>query len=217
MSLLTLDSELGQKIQRSKLIAVLVIDRVEDAVPVAEALLRGGVDIMELTLRTPAAIDALKEIRSRVPDMTAGIGTILEKSQVDKVVAAGAAFGVSPAVNTEILAYAKEQGLPFGPGVMTPTDIDQSVAQGCRLLKYFPAESSGGLNHLKNISAPYAHLGLKFIPLGGINVDNMRDYLHSNLIAAIGGSWLAPRDLIANQDWNRIEMNASEARALLQD
>ena len=217
MSLFTLDSDLGKKIQRSRLIAVLVIDRVEDAVPVAEALLRGGVDIMELTLRTPVAIDALKEIRSKLPEMTAGIGTILEKPQVDQVIEADAAFGVSPAVNTEVMEYAREKGLPFGPGIMTPTDIDQSVACGCRLLKFFPAESSGGLKHLKNISAPYAHLGLKFIPLGGINVDNMRDYLHSNLIAAIGGSWLAPRGLIKNQDWHRVEMNASEARAMIED
>jgi len=216
MSLFTLDSELGQRIQRSKLIAVLVIDRAEDAVPLAKALLAGGVDMMELTLRTDAAIPALREIRERVPEMLAGIGTILTREQVDEVVEAGASFGVAPAVNPGIIEYATERGLPFGPGVMTPTDIDQSVALGCRLLKFFPAGSSGGLAHLKNIAAPYAHLGLKFVPLGGINLSNMRDYLDSDLIAAIGGSWLAPRDVIAAQDWAQIEANAREAKALLQ-
>lgn len=215
MSLFTLDSEPGLRIQESKLIAVLVIDRVEDAVPVARALLAGGVDVMELTLRTGAALPALREIRAQVPEMLAGIGTILTTEQVDEVVDSGAAFGVAPAVNPEIIRYATGRGLPFGPGIMTPTDIDRSVALGCRLLKFFPAESSGGLAHLKNIAAPFAHLGLKFVPLGGINLSNMLDYLGSGLIAAIGGSWLAPRDIIAAQDWSRIESNAREARELV--
>ena len=185
--------------------------------PVAEALLAGGVEIMELTLRTPAAIGALEKIRTRVPEMTAGIGTILTKTQVDQVLAADGAFGVSPAVNSEILDYARKRGLPFGPGIMTPSDIDAAVLKhGCHLLKYFPAESSGGLKHLKNIAAPYAHLDLKFIPLGGINVDNMTDYLASDLIGAVGGSWLAPRNLIAEGDWAGIEKNAKEARAKIQ-
>ncbi|MCL4109443.1 UNVERIFIED_CONTAM: hypothetical protein GTU68_043671 [Idotea baltica] len=170
--------------------------------------------MMELTLRTPAALGALRAIRESVPEMTAGIGTILTKPQVDEVIDADAAFGVSPAVNPVILDYAKERGLPFGPGVMTPTDIDQSVVNhDCHFLKFFPAESSGGLAHLKNITAPYAHLRLKFIPLGGINLDNMNDYLGSDLIGAVGGSWLAPRDVIANGDWKKIEANAREARA----
>ena len=214
MSLFTLESDLGQHLQRSQLIAVLVIDRAEDAVPLANALLAGGVDMMELTLRTEAALPALREIREHVPEMLAGIGTILTRDQVDEVVDAGASFGVAPAVNPDLIAYATERGLPFGPGIMTPTDIDQSVALGCRLLKFFPAGSSGGLAHLKNIAAPYAHLGLKFVPLGGINPGNMNDYLDSDLIAAIGGSWLAPRDVIAAQDWAQIEANAREARQL---
>lgn len=211
-----LESPLGKHILDRKLIAVLVIDRVEDAVPVAESLLAGGVDIMELTLRTEAAIDALVAIRQNVPDMTAGVGTILTRKQADLAHAAGAAFGVAPAVNREVTQHAMDLGLPFAPGVMTPTDIDQSVVElGCRLLKFFPAESSGGLAHLKNIAAPYQHLGLKFIPLGGIKTDNMLDYLSSDLIAAVGGSWLAPREVIAAGDWKAIEKNAREARERL--
>lgn len=207
-----LESELGQRLLSRKLIAVLVIDRAEDAVPLARALLAGGVDLMELTLRTDAALEALREIRREVPEMVAGVGTILTKKQADEAWAAGAAFGVAPAMNREVAQHAMDLGLPFGPGVMTPTDIDQGVALGCRLLKFFPAESSGGLPHLRNIAAPYAHLGVKFIPLGGINLDNLADYLVSDLIGAVGGSWLAPRKLIADRNWAQIQANAREAR-----
>lgn len=207
-----LESPLGHHLQDRKLIAVLVIDRAEDAVPVAESLLAGGVDIMELTLRTEAAIDALVAIRRAVPEMTAGVGTILTKKQAELARSAGAAFGVAPSVNREVARHAMDLGLPFAPGIMTPTDIDQSIELGCHLLKFFPAESSGGLPHLKNIAAPYLHLGLKFIPLGGIGPDNLLDYLSSSLIAAVGGSWLAPREVIATGDWKKIESNAREAR-----
>lgn len=209
-----LNSELGKKIAASKIIAVLVIDQVEDAVPTAQALLRGGVDMMELTLRTPAALDGLRAVCAEVPEMAAGIGTILNREQVDDVVSAGATFGVAPGVNVEVIQYAQDKGLPFGPGVMTPTDIDQSVALGCEVLKFFPAGSSGGLAHLKNIAAPYQHLGLQFIPLGGIKASNMMEYIDSPLVTAIGGSWIAPRDLIAEKNWDQIEVNAREAREL---
>jgi 2-dehydro-3-deoxyphosphogluconate aldolase/(4S)-4-hydroxy-2-oxoglutarate aldolase len=209
-----LDSELGKKIATSKIIAVLVIDEVADAVPTAQALLRGGVDMMELTLRTPAALEGLRAVCAEVPEMAAGIGTILNKGQVDEVIAAGAAFGVAPGVNAEVIQYAQNKGLPFGPGIMTPTDIDQSVALGCEVLKFFPAGSSGGLAHLKNIAAPYQHMGLQFIPLGGIKASNMMEYIDSPLVTAIGGSWIAPRDLIAEKNWDQIEANAREAREL---
>lgn len=211
---MTPESELGQRIAQAKVIAVLVIDNEYDAVPLAKALLDGGVEVMELTLRTSAAIGALKEVRACVPEMIAGIGTILTTEQVDQVVDAGANFGVSPGVNTKVIEHAQSRQLPFGPGIMTPTDIDQSIACGCRLLKYFPASTSGGLKHLKNIAAPFAHLGLGFIPLGGINAENMREYLDSPLITAIGGSWLAPRDLIAAGDWKEITRRAAEAKEI---
>ena len=133
---------------------------------------------------------------------------------MDDVLEAGAAFGVAPGVNVEVIRYARDKGLAFGPGVMTPTDIDQSVALGCEVLKFFPAGSSGGLAHLKNIAAPYQHLGLQFIPLGGIKASNMMEYIDSPLVTAIGGSWIAPRELIAAKDWGQIEANAREAREL---
>jgi 2-dehydro-3-deoxyphosphogluconate aldolase/(4S)-4-hydroxy-2-oxoglutarate aldolase len=205
-------ADLHQQIKRSAVVAVLVIDDASNAVPLARALLRGGIDSMELTLRTDAALDSLRAIRDEVPEMLAGIGTILTTEQVDEVVAAGAAFGVAPGLNRRVVEHAQEKGLPFGPGIATPSDIEQGIELGCRTLKYFPAETSGGLPHLKNMAAPYQHLGLDFIPLGGLNANNMSEYLASPLISAIGGSWIAKRDVIAAQDWDTIEANAREAR-----
>ncbi|MDE0569814.1 MAG: bifunctional 4-hydroxy-2-oxoglutarate aldolase/2-dehydro-3-deoxy-phosphogluconate aldolase [Verrucomicrobiales bacterium] len=192
-------------------VAVLMIDRVDDAVPVAEALLHGGVDAMELTLRTDAALPALKSIAESVPEMLTGIGTILKPDQIVQAKDSGAAFGVSPGTNVDVIEAAQEAGLPFAPGIMTPSDIERALPFGCEILKFFPAGSSGGIKHLKNIAAPYAHLGLKYVPLGGINQENMTDYLKEDIIAAVGGSWIAPRDLIASGQWDQITSNASSA------
>lgn len=205
------DPALAQKIESTGIVAVLVIDRAEDAVPLARALLAGGVDVMELTLRTPAALDALKAIRAAVPEMVAGVGTILTTEQVKQVVEADAAFGVAPGLNPRVLNAAREAGLSFAPGILTPSDIELAVEQGCKLLKYFPAESSGGLAYLKAMSAPYAHLGLRFVPLGGLNAKNMAGYLADASVGALGGSWLAPRDLIKAQAWDQITALSAEA------
>lgn len=208
------DSPLFDRIKKSRVIAVLVVDQASDAVQAAKALLSGGIDAMELTLRTPAALDALRAVRAEVPEMLAGVGTILTTDQADDALAAGAEFGVSPGINPDVVRHCIDIGLPFGPGVMTPTDIDQSVALGCRLLKFFPATSSGGQAHLKNIAAPYAHLGLGFVPLGGVSADNLGDWLANPLVTAVGGSWLAPRDLIAAGNWAEIEQRARTANQI---
>jgi 2-dehydro-3-deoxyphosphogluconate aldolase/(4S)-4-hydroxy-2-oxoglutarate aldolase len=205
------DPTLAQRMETCGIVAVLVIDRAEDAVPLAKALLAGGVDVMELTLRTPAALDALKAIRADVPEMLAGVGTILTTDQVKQVVEAGAAFGVAPGVNPRILSAAREAGLSFAPGIVTPSDIEASLEHGCKILKFFPAEPSGGLAFLKAMAAPYAHLGLKFVPLGGLNAKNMASYLADPQVAALGGSWLAPRDLIKAGEWEKISALAAEA------
>lgn len=214
MNSLVPDDGPGGLLSKEKLLAVLVIDRVEDAIPVAEALLAGGVRAMELTLRTPAALDAAKKITRTLPEMAVGIGTVLTESQVDEAKEAGAAFAVSPGVNPSVLQHAKSIELPFGPGIMTPTDIDISIREGARLLKFFPATSSGGLPHLANIAAPFTHLGIGFVPLGGIGPGNLLEWLSSDLVRAVGGSWLAPRGVIAEQDWKTIEENAREARKI---
>jgi len=206
--------DLHCKIKASKVVAVLIIDNTEHAVPIAQALIRGGIRVMELTLRTPAALPALKAIKQEVPEMLAGIGTILTTEQVDQVIESGAAFGVAPGMNPKIVKYAQERKLPFGPGIMSPSDIEAAIELGCRTIKYFPAETSGGIKHLTGIAAPYKHLGLDFIPLGGLNANNMADYLRSPLISAIGGSWIAKQDVINAEDWNTVEANAREAREI---
>jgi 2-dehydro-3-deoxyphosphogluconate aldolase / (4S)-4-hydroxy-2-oxoglutarate aldolase len=202
---------LAERVEKCGIVAVLVVDHAKDAVPLAKALLAGGVDVMELTLRTPAAIDALKAVKAEVPEMVAGVGTILTPEQVREVTAVGADFGVAPGLNPRVLAAAREVGLSFAPGVLTPSEIELAVEQGCRVLKFFPAEPSGGLSYLKSIVAPYAHLGLKFVPLGGLNAKNMATYLAEPTITALGGSWLAPRDLIVAGKWDEITRLAAEA------
>jgi len=156
--------ELMKKIDDSGVIAVLVVDEVKHAVPLASALLAGGVDTIELTLRTPAALDAAKVIKDEVPEITLGFGTVLTVDQVKAVVDVGADFAVSPGCNPKIIAEANKQGLSFAPGIMTPTDIEIAIQEGCRILKFFPAATSGGIKHLESMAAPYNYLGLKFIP-----------------------------------------------------
>ena len=209
------DPELSARIESFGVIAVLVVDRADDAIPLAQALLDGGVGVMELTMRTPAALDALKKIRTALPEMIAGVGTILTPDQLKAAKDAGAAFGVAPGMNPRVLAAAAAEGLSFAPGITTPSDIEAALEFGCRLLKFFPCEASGGLSYLKNISAPYAHLGLKYVPLGGINEKNMATYLGEPIIGALGGSWLAPRELIQSGDWKAIADKASAASQII--
>jgi len=208
-------SELIKKIDDAGIIAVLIIDDVKHAVPVARALLAGGVDAIELTLRTPAAIESAKAIKKEVPEMCLGFGTVLTLDQVKAVIDVGADFAVSPGCNSKIIREAQKQGLSFAPGIMTPTDIEIAIQEGCRILKFFPAETSGGLKHLESMSAPYNYLGLKFIPLGGCNFNNANSYLESDLITAIGGTWVAKRPLIQLEDWDSITRNATEIRTLI--
>ena len=206
--------DLSERICQAGVIAVLAVDRVEDAEPLAEALLAGGISAMELTLRTPVAMEALKAVSCRVPQMLAGVGTILTPDQLRRARDAGATFGVSPGVNPGVLRAAINERFPFAPGVMTPTDIEVALEHGCDLLKFFPAEPSGGLSFLHAMAAPYAFRNLRFIPLGGLNTDNIRSYISDPLISAVGGSWLAPRDVVAAGNWKRITRLASEARKI---
>ena len=209
------DSSLLQRIEKCGIIAVLTVNRVEDAVPLARAVLAGGVEVMELTLRTPVAMDALRAIKSAVPEMIAGVGTILTPEQVKEAADAGAAFGVSPGLNPRVVKAARAAGLSFGPGVLTPSEVELAVELGCKLLKFFPAEPSGGLTYLKAMVSPFAHLGLKFIPLGGIDAKNMASFLSDPNIAALGGSWLAPRNLIKARAWEKIADLAAEAAGII--
>jgi 2-dehydro-3-deoxyphosphogluconate aldolase/(4S)-4-hydroxy-2-oxoglutarate aldolase len=207
--------EISEHLYNSGVIAVLMIDDVADAVPLAQALLAGGVDGIELTLRTDVAMQALRSIRAELPEMMVGVGTILSPQQVREVKEAGASFGVSPGMNPRVVSEAVRLGLPFAPGVCSPTDIELALEQGCRLMKFFPSEPSGGLPYLRTIAAPFAHLGVKYIPLGGVNAENAERYLREPSVQALGGSWLAPRELIAKKNWEAITANAREASAIV--
>lgn len=188
--------------------AVLILDDVEAAPPLAQALLAGGIEAMELTLRTPAALEALRRIRAEVPAMLVGAGTLLTPAQVQDAQSAGAAFGVAPGCNPRVIAAARDLGLPFAPGVCTPTDIELALESDCTLLKFFPAQPSGGLPYLRAIAAPFAHVGVQFLPLGGIGPDQAETWLREPAVTALGGSWLAPRDLIQKRDWATITATA---------
>jgi 2-dehydro-3-deoxyphosphogluconate aldolase / (4S)-4-hydroxy-2-oxoglutarate aldolase len=210
-----LPAEIHDRIRRAGVIAVLVVDRVEDAIPLATALLDGGVDVMELTLRTPAAIDALHLIRRETPTMMAGVGTILSVEQMQRAADAGAQFGVAPGTSHRVIRAAQSAGLPFMPGVATPSDVEQALECGCRVLKFFPAEPAGGLAYLKAMAAPYAHLNVEYVPLGGLTAANARSYLEYPQVLAIGGSWIAKRQQIESHNWTAITKNAKEARTLV--
>lgn len=205
------DPALAQKISNASNIAVVILDDADKAVTLATTLLEGGITVMELTLRTPAALQALARIAKTVPEMIVGAGTVLTYEQLIQARDAGAAFGVAPGFNPQIVTAAKQAGFSFAPGVMTPSEIEGAVACGCRLLKFFPASVIGGLKAIQTLVAPYNHLGLKYIPLGGLNPETTRDYLASPLIAACGGSWIAPAKSINAGDWETIRANAQHA------
>ena len=208
------ENDIFSRLQSACIVAVLVIDRAEDAAPVAEALLAGGVSAMELTLRTPAALDALREVKKAVPLMLAGVGTVLTPDQVRQAQDAGADFAVAPGMNARVVETSLKAGLPFAPGICTPSDIERALEFERKVLKFFPAGPSGGLDYLRVIAAPYAHLGLRYLPLGGISTANLADYLREPVVGGIGGSWLAPRDVIKARDWTRITAAAQEAIAI---
>ncbi len=194
-----------------KIIAVVVIDDSKDAIPLAQALLDGGISAIELTLRTPSAIESFRLIRERFPEMIAGLGTVISTEQVKQAVEVGAAFAVAPGLNPKVVLAAQHAGLPFTPGVVTPSDIEKAIDLGCRLLKFFPAESSGGVAYLNSMAGPYDHLGLEYIPLGGLDENNFVRYLELKNVPAVGGSWIAPRGLIQSADWSTITANARRA------
>jgi 2-dehydro-3-deoxyphosphogluconate aldolase/(4S)-4-hydroxy-2-oxoglutarate aldolase len=200
-----------EKIRQQKIIAVVVIDDAEDAVPLARALYEGGISAIELTLRTPSAFDSLHLILQHCPETMAGAGTVISTSQVAKAVEIGAAFAVAPGLNPDVVRAAKQARLPFAPGIATPTDIEAAYSLDCKLLKFFPAEPSGGIAYLNAIAGPYAHLGMEYIPLGGLDEKNFTRYLALKNVPAVGGSWIAPRDLIQKKDWATITANAQRA------
>ena len=199
------------RILKKRVVPVVVLDDLAAATPLVEALLRAGQDVMEITFRTAAAPLAVKEIRRVFPQVLIGAGTLLTPEQVEQAVAAGALFGVSPGLNEKVIEKARALKLPMIPGVMTPSEVEKAMALGCKLLKFFPAELAGGVKMLQAFWGPYAHTGVRFVPLGGVNPANMGQYLALPAVAAIGGSWMVDKKLIAAKEWGKIEALSREA------
>ena len=206
-------AQVRSRLRSAGVVAVLVVDDPDKAVPLARALVGAGVDIMELAMRTPASMEALGRIVAQVPEMLAGVGTVLRPAQVTEAQDRGAAFLVTPGTNRAVIEAALAKGMPIAPGIAIPSDIETALEYGCRLVKFFPAEPQGGLPYLKAINAPYAHLGVEYIPLGGVSEANCRTYLAEKPVIAVGGSWIAPRERIAASDWKTIGETAARAAA----
>jgi 2-dehydro-3-deoxyphosphogluconate aldolase/(4S)-4-hydroxy-2-oxoglutarate aldolase len=193
-------------------IPVLKIADPDHAVPLARALARGGLPMIEITLRTAGALEAIRRVAAEVQEATVGAGTILDARQFDEAAKAGAKFIVSPGITRELLAAAVDSPVPLLPGAITPGEIMAAREAGLRFLKFFPAEQAGGAAFLKALASPIADV--KFCPTGGISVRNAADYLRLPNVVCVGGSWIAPDDLVQAGRWDTIEMLAREARAL---
>ncbi|RFC45781.1 MAG: 2-dehydro-3-deoxyphosphogluconate aldolase / (4S)-4-hydroxy-2-oxoglutarate aldolase [Verrucomicrobia bacterium] len=199
---------------RHRVVPVAVVDDAADAVPLARALARGGLPVLELTLRTPGALGGIANIRRECPEILVGAGTILTPVQVGEVIQAGAQFGLSPGINPAVVKAALEQGLFFIPGVMTPSDVEAALQLECRLLKFFPAVPAGGTAMLQALNSPFGHTGVEFVPLGGVSAQNMQDYLRLGCVPAVGGSWICERTLVREKRWGEITALAAEAVGL---
>jgi 2-dehydro-3-deoxyphosphogluconate aldolase/(4S)-4-hydroxy-2-oxoglutarate aldolase len=200
---------------KQRLVCVAVIDRADDAVPLTEALLAGGLNCIEVTFRTASAAESIARIRQTLPDAVIGAGTLLTAEQVKRAADAGAHFGVSPGLSEKVSQAAHENQLPLFPGVITPTEVMAALELGWKHLKFFPAETFGGVNALKALAGPFGHTGVKFIPTGGITVATLPDYLALPQVAAIGGSWMAERKLVAEKAWDKIASLTAEAMKVI--
>jgi len=193
-------------------VPVVVLDDAEDAAPLAEALVKGGIPCAEVTFRTEAAEESIRIMSEKYPEMLVGAGTVLTTEQVDRAVAAGAKFIVSPGFDPEIVDYCMEKNIPVFPGCVSPSEVAQAVKRGLKVVKFFPAEQAGGLAMLKAMAAPYTML--KFMPAGGINTKNLKEYLGFSKILCCGGSWMVKGDMIKNKEFDKITEMTREATEL---
>ena len=199
-----------QKIYDIGIVPVIAIDDADKAVPLAKALVKGGLPAAEVTFRTAAAEEAIKRIVAEVPEMLVGAGTVLTKEQADRAIAAGVKFIVSPGFNPEITKYVIDKGMLMMPGTATPGEMEQAMSMGLDVVKFFPAEQNGGVAKLKAVAGPYTNL--RWMPTGGVNAKNLLDYLSFNKIIACGGTWMVKKDLIDGQKWDEITAICKEGR-----
>ena len=207
-------SEIFEKFGKIGIIPVVVLDDAKDAEKLGEALVIGGLPCAEVTFRTDAALESIK-IMAKNKDLLVGAGTVLSIEQVDKAVNAGAKFIVSPGLNPKVVKYCVDNNIPITPGTQTPSEMEQALELGLKVVKFFPAEPAGGLNMIKAVAAPYT--SLKFMPTGGINSKNVVDYLMYDRILACGGSWMVKKDLIAAGQWDKIKSMVKEAAEIVKE
>lgn len=200
-----------ERMKNAGVVPVVVIDNAKDAVPCAKALLAGGIDVMEITFRTAAAPDAIKAVAEACPEMLVGAGTVLNLEQCKLALEMGAKFIVSPGFDAGVVGYCIENEIAVTPGCVTPTEITAAVNMGLKVIKFFPANVYGGLNAMKNLSAPFG--GVKFLPTGGVNTANIKEYIDAPFIHAVGGSWVCPKADIAEGNFEKITALCKEARA----
>jgi 2-dehydro-3-deoxyphosphogluconate aldolase/(4S)-4-hydroxy-2-oxoglutarate aldolase len=210
-------TDIYSTIESLGVVPVVAIDNEAAALPLADALLEGGLPVAEITFRTAAAAAVIRRISNERPDVLVGAGTILTVEQLQQAADAGARFGVAPGFNPAVVQEALRIGFPFAPGVMTPTDIEAALSLGLKHLKFFPAGAAGGIKMLKSIAGPYAHTGVRFIPTGGVTTENLTDYLSEKIVIAAGGTWIAKRDAIAASDWVAITENCRGAVKIVQE
>lgn len=203
-----------ETLKKVGVVPVIVIDDVAKAVPMAQALVAGGLNVLEVTFRTAAAAAAIAAIKKDVPGAILGAGTLLTPQMVRDAKAAGAEFGVAPGFDPVVVAAAREAGLPFVPGIATASELSQALTAGVPMVKFFPAEAAGGVKMIKNLLGAFRFTGVTFMPTGGVNLSNVSDYLSVPEIVACGGTWLVPKDALANDDWPRIRQLAADAAAL---
>lgn len=209
--------EVQKFIHRLGVVPVVAIESSDAAVPFADALVEGGLPLAEITFRTEAAADVMRILREERPDVLVGAGTVLTVDHVYLAKECGAKFAVAPGFNPEVVKAALEIGLPFAPGIMTPSDIEGALSLGLKFMKFFPAGDAGGPKMLKSLSAPYAHTGVKFMPTGGVTAANLCDYLAIPTVLAAGGTWIATKDAIASGDWSGIAENCRSALKTIAD
>ena len=208
-------NEVLEKIQEIGIVPVVVLDDAKDAAPLAKALCEGGLPCAEVTFRTAAAEESIRIMSEQFPEMLVGAGTVLTTEQVDRAVAAGAKFIVSPGMNPRIVKYCVEKGILITPGCANPSDIEQALENGLDVVKFFPVEPAGGLKMIKAMAAPY--VGVKFMPTGGINQNNVKDYLAYDRILACGGSWMVKGDMVAAGEFDKIKELAAEAVEIVKE
>ena len=199
-----------ERLANSIVVPVVVLDKAEDAVPTAKAMAAGGVDTMEITFRTACTPEAIKAVAENCPEVCVGAGTVLNLEQAKLAVEMGAKVIVSPGFSEEVVAWCVENGIPVAPGCVTPTEIMAALKHGLKMIKFFPANVYGGLNAMKNLSAPF--VGVKFLPTGGVNAANIKEYIDAPFIHAVGGSWVCPKADIAAGNWEKITNLCIEAR-----